>query len=222
MLPHCKFTASSPGQMGPPGIPYHGGNGAGITDTGPHPRAAMEPWMGLGSGNSSLHLCPGHGSWGQLNCCPCSLASSLGWEDPGPPGSQTPSGMGAPWHPPCYEHYYMTPSPAGPPCPTGSSLSSTVPSPHPSDAASPLCPSLTSRAPAALSLLAGEIWEVSLGTAAGSVCSSVVQLTPPALVSRTCCVSISLTVPAPAASAAAGRKPAGYCPQLAPGTACQR
>lgn len=139
-----------------------------------------------------------------------------------PWASRDPSGMGAPWHPPCYEHHYMTPSPAGPPCPTGSSLPSTAPFPHPSDATSRPCPSLTSGAPVALSLLAGEMWEVSLGTVAGSICSSVVQLTPLEPGSRTCCVSISLTAPAPAASAAARRKPAGYCPQLAPGAACQR
>lgn len=64
--------------------------------------------------------------------------------------------------------------------------------------------------PLALSLLAGEMREVSLGTVASSICFSVIQLMPPVPGSRTC---ISLTVPAPAASAAAGRKPAGYCPQ---------
>lgn len=64
--------------------------------------------------------------------------------------------------------------------------------------------------PLALSLLAGEMREVSLGTVASSICFSVIQLMPPVPGSRTC---ISLTVPALAASAAAGRKPVGYCPQ---------
>lgn len=65
--------------------------------------------------------------------------------------------------------------------------------------------------PLALSLLAGEMREVSLGMVASSICSSVIQLMSPAPGSRTC---ISLTVPAPAASAAPGRKPVGDCPQL--------
>lgn len=46
---------------------------------------------------------------------------------------------------------------------------------------------------------------------ASSICSSVIQLMPPVPGSRMC---ISLPVPALAASAAAGRKPVGYCPQL--------
>lgn len=219
-----QIPTFKPRANGAPGVPCHdnGGNGAGIMDTAPHPGAAMEPQMGLGAGNFPLRLCPGHGSWRQPNCCLCSLASNLGWEDPGSPGSQTPSELGAPWPPPCYKHHHMTPSPSVPPCPTGSSLSSTAPSSRPSKAASPLCPSLTSGAPAALSLLAGEMREVSLGAAAGNICSSVVQLTPPAPGSRKCCVSISLAIPAPAASAAAGRKPVGHCLQLVPGIACQR
>lgn len=193
-LPCCKFTAASPGQMGPL-----------AAFAMPMAATGQESWRQAPiPGQQWSHrwdegqvIPPSiYASAMAVGVCPCSVTSSLGWEDPESPGSQPPSGMGAPWHPPCYEQHYMTPSPSSPPCPMGSSLSSTAPSPHPSNAASSPCPSLTSGAPAALSLLAGEMLEVSLGTVAGSICSSVVQLMPPAPGSRMCCVSISLTVPA--------------------------
>lgn len=104
----------------------------------------------------------------------------------------------------------MTPSPTSLPCPMGSSLSSAAPSPIPAMLHPPV-PLSDLWGPLALSLLAGDMREVSLGMVASSICSSVIQLMPPAPGCRTC---ISLTVPPLAASAAAGRKPVGYCPQL--------
>lgn len=104
----------------------------------------------------------------------------------------------------------MTPSPTSLPCPMGSSLSSTAPSPIPAMLHPPV-PLSDLWGPLALCLLAGDMREVSLGMVASSICSSVIQLMPPVPGSRMC---ISLPVPALAASAAAGRKPVGYCPQL--------
>lgn len=103
-----------------------------------------------------------------------------------------------------------TPSPTSLPCPMGSSLSSTAPSPIPAMLHPPV-PLSDLWGPLALSLLAGEMREVSLGMVASSICSCVIQLMPPAPGSRMC---IGFPAPAPAASAAAGRKPAGYCPHL--------
>lgn len=48
--------------------PCHG-SGAGITVTGTHSGATMEPQMGWVAAKVSLHLCPDCESWGQLKCC---------------------------------------------------------------------------------------------------------------------------------------------------------
>lgn len=65
-----QIHSFKPMANGATGIPCHGdgAKGAGIMDTAPHPGAA-DPF---------LHLCPGHCFWWQMNCCPCSPASSLG------------------------------------------------------------------------------------------------------------------------------------------------
>lgn len=148
-------------------------------ESAPHPGAA----------DSSLHLCPGYCFWWQLNCCPCSLASSLGWERPWATRHPNPLKDRCPLAPTLLCASLHDSLPCWPPLPHGIiSVKHSLFPPSQQSCIPPPCPALTSGGSVALSLLVGEIQEVSLGMSSGSICSSVVQLMASVPGSRTFCL----------------------------------